>query len=171
MPAQSRKSKASAKTLAESLKPRLAAADAARTKTRLAELAAAAKRTPLAKLIGKARVGGFVAAAMECSPFLRGLMLADPERLAAILSSEPAMRMKTVIAATARAWRGTTEVRLMATLRKARQEVALITALADLGGLWDVVRVTAALTDFADAAVVAAGRFLLSGAAEAGVIA
>ena len=174
MPAQPRKSKASGKTLAESLKPRLAPADAAQTKLWRAELAAAANAGPsasrLAEIIGTARVGGFIAAVMDCSPFLRGLMLADPDRLATLLSSDPAARLRTVIAATAGAWRKTSEAKLMTALRRARQEVALITALADLGGLWDLVRVTAALTDFADAAVGAAVRFLLAGAAKAGEI-
>jgi hypothetical protein len=32
-----------------------------------------------------------------------------------------------------------TEAGLMATLRRGRQEVALLVALADLGGVWDVV--------------------------------
>ena len=36
-------------------------------------------------------------------------------------------------------------------------------ALADLGGVWDVESVTAALTDFADAALGAAVRLILDG--------
>ena len=43
-------------------------------------------------------------------------------------------------------------------------------ALADLGGVWDVVEVTAALTAFADAAVGAAARFVLAEAGAAGQI-
>lgn len=170
MPAQPRKSKTSARTLAESLKPRLVPLPAVRAKARLTELAAADEGKALAKTTNAARVGGFVAAVMESSPFLRALMLAEPERLAAILSSDPDARLKAVIAATAGGWRKTTEAGLMAALRRARQEVALITALADLGGLWDVVKVTAALTEFADAAVGATVRFLLAGAAKAGEI-
>jgi glutamate-ammonia-ligase adenylyltransferase len=41
-------------------------------------------------------------------------------------------------------------------LRAARRQVALITALADLAGLWPLERVTAALSDFADVAIDAA---------------
>ena len=58
----------------------------------------------------------------------------------------------------------------MATLRRGRQEAALIAALADLGGVWDVVQVTAALTAFAEAAVGAAVRFILAETAAAGRI-
>ncbi len=59
----------------------------------------------------------------------------------------------------------------MRRLRRGRQELALLTALADLGGVWDVVEVTAALTAFADAAAGAAARFVLAEAERAGQIA
>ncbi len=56
----------------------------------------------------------------------------------------------------------------MRLLRAAKQELALLVALADIGGVWDVVAVTEALTRFADAAVGAALRFLLSRAVSDG---
>jgi [glutamine synthetase] adenylyltransferase / [glutamine synthetase]-adenylyl-L-tyrosine phosphorylase len=40
-----------------------------------------------------------------------------------------------------------------ATLRKQRQGVALVTAIADLSGVWDLTRVTRSLSDFADVAL------------------
>ena len=49
----------------------------------------------------------------------------------------------------------------MRALRQAKRESALLIALADLGGVWDLVATTDALTRFADAAVAAALRFLL----------
>ncbi len=105
---------------------------------------------------------------MEYAPFLRALILADPERLAGILGSDPDQRARRVIAAAAVSWRGASQVELMAALRRGRQEMALLAALADLGGVWDVPTVTQALTDFADAAVGAAVRFILTEAATAG---
>ena len=45
---------------------------------------------------------------------------------------------------------------VMPRLRAARRQVALITALADLAGLWTLEQVTAALSDFADLAIDAA---------------
>ncbi len=39
-----------------------------------------------------------------------------------------------------------------ATLRRHRQGVALVTAIADLCGAWDLTRVTRILSDFADTA-------------------
>ena len=56
----------------------------------------------------------------------------------------------------------------MRALRRAKRESALLIALADIGGVWDVVATTEALTRFADAAVSAALRFLLRRAANRG---
>ena len=167
------KSKSTAQSLAGALKPRIRPLSTAGTKARIAELTAAAKQAgavSLPKLVEEAKLGGFLAAAMESSPFLRGLMLDDPKRLAAILVAAPEMRLKRAIATAAGAWQEANEGELMAALRRARAEVALLTALADLGGVWDVQAFTAALTDFADAAVSAAVRLVLSAAAKAGEI-
>ena len=43
-----------------------------------------------------------------------------------------------------------------ATLRQQRQGVALVTAIADLAGVWDLARITRILSDFADTALDAA---------------
>jgi glutamate-ammonia-ligase adenylyltransferase len=57
---------------------------------------------------------------------------------------------------------------IMRLLRQAKQETALLIALADIGGVWDVVAVTAALTRFADTAVSCALAFLLRAQIDAG---
>ena len=59
----------------------------------------------------------------------------------------------------------------MPALRRAKREAALLVALADIGGIWDVVAATEALTRFADAAVRAALAFLLRKHARAGLLA
>ena len=46
-------------------------------------------------------------------------------------------------------------------LRRLKAEAALLIALCDIGGVWPVMRVTAALTDLAVTAVQSALRFLL----------
>ena len=56
-------------------------------------------------------------------------------------------------------------------LRQAKREAALLVALADIGGVWDVVATTEALTRFADAAVGTALSFLLRRNALAGRLA
>ncbi|MEX0852136.1 MAG: hypothetical protein WD036_02480, partial [Bauldia sp.] len=85
------------------LRPRLRPATQARTKARLAELGAAAKAAGVAeldKVLRQPNVGPFLAAVMDCSPFLRSLILDDPARLAAILASDPAARLKRIAAGT-----------------------------------------------------------------------
>ena len=56
----------------------------------------------------------------------------------------------------------------MQLLRRMKAEASLLIALADIGGVWPVMRVTAALTELADAAVGAAVRHLLGQAAREG---
>src|SRR6185436_8510572 len=59
----------------------------------------------------------------------------------------------------------------VAPLRLLKQELHLLTALADLGGVWDLDQVTGALTRFADASVQAALRVAARGELEAGRLA
>src|SRR5260370_22028841 len=49
----------------------------------------------------------------------------------------------------------------MALLRRMKSEAALLIALCDIGGVWPVMRVTAALTDLAVASVQSALRYVL----------
>ena len=53
------------------------------------------------------------------------------------------------------------EAEVMQLLRRMKAEAALLIALCDIGGVWPVMQVTAALTDLAVASVQAALRFLL----------
>ena len=55
-------------------------------------------------------------------------------------------------------------------LRRAKSEAALLIALCDIGGVWPVMRVTAALTDLAVTSVQSALRFLLQQEATRGRI-
>src|ERR1017187_7547996 len=90
------------RSLADTLKPRLVASRA-RTKARMAELRdarALPKQEPVAS---------FLAAVMDCSPFLRSLILDDSGRLVAILASDPTVRLKELTRATAGAWQDTTQ--------------------------------------------------------------
>src|SRR6202042_2286385 len=53
------------------------------------------------------------------------------------------------------------EAEAMRPLRRMKSEAALLIALCDIGGVWPVMRVTAALTDLAVASVQSALRYLL----------
>ena len=59
-------------------------------------------------------------------------------------------------------------LRRCALLRRMKAEAALLIALADIGGVWPVMRAARALTELADAAVDAAVRFILAEAARDG---
>ncbi len=60
---------------------------------------------------------------------------------------------------------------LSAVLRKAKRQAAMTIALADIAGLWDLGKITGALSDFADMAVGAAARHLLAAAHASGGLA
>jgi glutamate-ammonia-ligase adenylyltransferase len=163
-----------AASLAAALVPRIRPLPAKLAKPRLADLAEAAAEAGVARELAvllKAHepLAAFLAAVTECAPFLRGLVLDDPARLVRLLGAEAGASRRRILAATAQAWKGG-EAKLMQALRRLRQELALLTALADLGGVWDLAAVTGALTAFADAAVGAAVRLILDEARTAGQI-
>jgi len=94
------------------------------------------------------------------SPFLWGLIRRDPERLKRVLREKPEAALDAALARLAEC-DGCSETRAMTVLRKAKQESALIIALADLGGAFDAVATTRALSKAADALVGAALRVAL----------
>ena len=103
------------------------------------------------------------------SPFLWRLAIADPARLALCLATAPQTRLADCIARLGKACDQTLEeAAVMRALRLAKQEIALLVALADLGGVFDVVEATAALSRAADGLIAAALRFLLREAHRAG---
>ena len=162
---------APARTLADAIDSLVRRPAAAVVKSRLADLEKAAGDAGVGRalkaLLGAHKdLGGFLAAVMDYAPFLRSLMLDDPVRLVALLKADPSARIRALVEETAGSWRDGDEAAFMATLRRNRSEVALLVALADLGGVWDVVTVTTALSDFAEAAVASSARFILREAAE-----
>jgi glutamate-ammonia-ligase adenylyltransferase len=77
------------------------------------------------------------------SPFLAGLIERQPELV-------PLIRNGDFDAALSASLAINIESDIGATLRKQRQGVALVTAIADLSGIWDLTKVTRVLSDFAD---------------------
>jgi glutamate-ammonia-ligase adenylyltransferase len=86
------------------------------------------------------------------SSYLAGLARRDPARLESLLAADPDARLEDVLARTAQVAAGPPQD-ASAALRRLKAELHLLTALADLGGVWDLDAVTGALTRFADAAV------------------
>jgi len=157
-------------TLAERLvdAPRLAAPAEARR--RLVALTQAPEAAGLADAVTNERVRSLLLGLADHSPYLWGLATEDPARLARLLGRPPDGSLDSLLAAiTTR--RDGDEAALMRFLRHAKREAALLIALADIGGVWDVVASTEALTRFADAAVGAALAFLLRQNAVAGRLA
>src|SRR5712672_1432563 len=98
----------------------------------------------------------------EFSPYLFDLVRADAARLIRLLACDPEAHLAQLIERTSRdVSAASSEADVMQLLRRAKSEAALLIALCDIGGVWPVMRVTAALTDFAVASVQSALRHLL----------
>src|ERR1700716_307452 len=98
----------------------------------------------------------------EASPYLFDLVRADSRRAIRLLECEPEPYLAQLIENTCRnVSAASSETNVMHPLPRMKAEAALMIALCDIGGVWPVMRVTAALTDLAVASVQAALRFLL----------
>ena len=98
----------------------------------------------------------------EASPYLFDSVRADAARLIRLLGCEPERYLAQLIENTCRdVSAASSEADVMQLLRRMKSEAALLIALCDIGGVWPVMQVTAALTDLAVASVQSALRFLL----------
>jgi glutamate-ammonia-ligase adenylyltransferase len=138
--------------------PRLTAPAAARK--RLETLLRECDAVELAALAARESVRNLLLGLADHSPYLWRLIEEDPRRLARLLGASPEAALEALVAALG-ARRDDDEAELMRALRRAKRESALLVALADVGGVWDLTATTEALTRFADAAASAALRFLL----------
>ena len=104
------------------------------------------------------------------APFLWRLAAADPDRCAELFDTAPERALADGLdkLTTQLSDPGLDLVAAGVALRRARQRVALLVALADLGGVWDLDDVTDALTRFADVAVGGALVVLLRDAVRGG---
>jgi glutamate-ammonia-ligase adenylyltransferase len=132
-----------------------------------------AEAKPLELLLaGHPIVSTLLESLAESSPFLWELASANPQRLLRLLNADPDLHFKQLLADNGRAIAARDdETQAMMLLRRMKAEAALLIALADIGGVWPVMRAARALTDLADAAVDAAVRFVLADAARAGRLA
>jgi [glutamine synthetase] adenylyltransferase / [glutamine synthetase]-adenylyl-L-tyrosine phosphorylase len=98
----------------------------------------------------------------EFSPYLFELVRDDPSRLIRLLRCEPEAHLASLVETILReVFAADSETEAMRLLRRAKSEAALLIALCDIGGVWPVMRVTAALTEIAVASVQSALGFLL----------
>jgi glutamate-ammonia-ligase adenylyltransferase len=148
---------------------------------------AAAAKAAVATLIGSAgaaegkRLGAAIASSknletllgglFEGSPYLWGIVAADPAMLLRLVEEVPEAAMERILRERSRAaLDAESEAGAQSALRAMKREGALLIALADIGGVWALDEVTRALTDLADTAVRTAVDRLLLGAAKAGKI-
>ena len=154
--------------------PHAVADDAGRSRVAawLAELAKCdAARTMRHIMAVHPPVRALIEAIASSSTYLWDLVRADPARLAALLQSDPDERLANMRTTAAEMPANATDAEAMRLLRIMKAEAALLIALADIGGVWEVMQVTAALTEVADIAVATALRHVLRQAARAGKLA
>jgi glutamate-ammonia-ligase adenylyltransferase len=96
--------------------------------------------------------------AAGCSPYLKSLMLREQDWLETALSSAPDIACNAELDGLA----ACALPDLPGRLRRAKRRIALVSALADLGGVWSLDQVTGALTDLADRATHAALTVLVA---------
>jgi len=121
-----------------------------------------AQAAELAELLAHARARTILLGIVEFSPYLFDLVRADAARLIRLLKCEPETHLASLIEAVSReVFVASTEADVMCLLRRMKAEAALLIALCDIGGVWPVMQVTAALTDLAVTSVQAALRYLL----------
>jgi glutamate-ammonia-ligase adenylyltransferase len=155
-------------SLAARLKGAPLLADAKRARARLTDLLARAAEQPeagaLARLAEEGLSHDLLLALADHSPFLWQLASTNPARLVRLAATPPEQTLQALCAAQAArhlAFPHTPRDDIAHAFRRARAEHALLVALADLGGVWGVEEVTAALASFADASVAGAVRVAL----------
>jgi glutamate-ammonia-ligase adenylyltransferase len=107
----------------------------------------------------------------EASPFLFDLIRADPLRLIRLLDRDPDKHIIQLLEdVCANVDAAADEATVMIALRRMKAEAALLIALCDIGEVWPIMQVTAALTDVAVTAVRCSIRYLLAQEADRGRI-
>jgi [glutamine synthetase] adenylyltransferase / [glutamine synthetase]-adenylyl-L-tyrosine phosphorylase len=113
-------------------------------------------------------IQSFRAFAAVHSPYLRGLLETHADFAASLAGASPDNVLDDLLNDCTRIAHELQEADFRKALRHTKSRAALLIALADLSGLWDVDQTTAQLTRFADAAVQAALHVLLVQAHHAG---
>jgi len=127
-------------------------------------------RNQLTTLVEAADVRKILEGVFGNSSFLTRIIRQHPDWLPRLIDAVPETTFETLIEHTAASVHSTSQVELMKRLRLAKSEAALLIALADLTGCWPLEKVTHALSDFADASLVASIDWLLRDAARRGQV-
>jgi [glutamine synthetase] adenylyltransferase / [glutamine synthetase]-adenylyl-L-tyrosine phosphorylase len=120
-----------------------------------------------ARLAARPAVAAMLAALGGNSPFLADLAVREAGALRALVAEGPDAVAQRALAAIAALPVQARRERVAATLRQAKRVIALVTAIADIGGIWPLERVTTMLSDLAEAALRRAVAHLLRAAHDA----
>ena len=104
------------------------------------------------------------------SPYLSELLLSEPAVLRSMLAQGPDAALESAARRARRPSRPASAPSSWRDLRRTKRRVALLTALADIAGLWPLERTTEVLTRFADLATQQALELVLREAAQRGEI-
>ena len=104
----------------------------------LAELLDASPAAGLKRELERGRTRDVLLGLADHSPYLWALIQEDPVRLLRLLKRRPGELLDALVQALALR-RDEHDADLMPALRRAKRESALLIALADIGGVWDVV--------------------------------
>lgn len=128
----------------------------------VARARAAFEKHPASKIAPPgSRAGALIDGVFGNSPYLTRLILADIDRAARLLSGAPDDNIRALRREVAQSLRVADDREFERLLRKAKQEISLLTAFCDLSGAWSLDQVTRTLSDFADWCVGAALNRLL----------
>ena len=145
--------------LADQIAPCGPVLDAARADDLLTALAQAAREGGWAEALSIATES--LRPVFAASPYLVSLARRRPESLARILTGKPDTVLAAILA-------DAEQAPVKQRLRLAKADLHLLTALCDLGGVWDLDAVTGALTRFADVALTVALKTVAEREIEAG---
>jgi glutamate-ammonia-ligase adenylyltransferase len=122
-----------------------------------------ASLAPLGPLIAAPQVNKLLSGIFGASPYLTELIARNPAGLYDALAAVPEERFAALIGRMTSAVAAAEAIpETMRALRLFKSDIALLTALCDLGGVWPVMTVTRRLSEAADAAVGAAVDFLFA---------
>jgi glutamate-ammonia-ligase adenylyltransferase len=118
---------------------------------------------PAAKFAATAGGTNLLAALGGNAPFLGDLAVKEPDCVLAVMRAGPDAAFAEVIEELNKIPLREARAGIARKLRIAKRRAALVIALADLGGMWSLPRITGALSGLAEAALRAAIRHLLRG--------
>ena len=132
--------------------------DRAAAERDLAELRDAPAFADHPEILERSTCRALLLGVLGSSPYLTALIKRDPAVLVRILTTAPAALFTSLTLELQAQSRDAADV--MPALRRFKNAVALLTALADLGGVWPVMTVTHVLSEAADVTVQAAVQHL-----------